>query len=267
MNEQKARRIVREREPITTKRKSVVRKVYKEYKTDLVPLTWANYPNEGVAFQLECFATLIDYPSDNPLDVYQCRQALEHLPEQVEALNREKKAALLAILGEQIQQNKIVNDEVEDGELEGSTTLHLDLATSLFSCCALRQTSMFSWQDAVYHSCTPKYHWDLNFKPAMIPQYHFATKAFKVVQKLAALLLLEPGSATPSDFDKIDARFTCKTCPTSKWLGYSGRSAMSWLDCVSTLCTSDYGALLMLDYGVGKARGDAKSRCLRASTI
>lgn len=253
VNEHKSLRIIMEREPITRERKSVVRKVYKEHKTTLVPLTWASYPDEEVAYQLECFATLIDDPSDNPLDIHQCRKALEHLPEQVEALNGEKKAALLALLGGQIQQKKVINDEVEDGQLEESTTSHLDLASSLFSCCPLaiyRQTyPIFSWQDAVYHSCPAKNNWGYrDFKPVMIPQYQFATKASKVVQKLAVLLLLEPGSATPSDFDKIDARFTCKTCPESRWLGYSGRSAMSWLDCVSSMCTSGHGAVLMLDF-------------------
>lgn len=103
MNEQKASRIVRERAPIIRERKSVVRQDYKEYMSGLISLTWANYPNEEVAYWLECFASLVDDPSDNPLDIHQCRKALEHLPEQVEALNEMKKAVLLTVLGKQIQ--------------------------------------------------------------------------------------------------------------------------------------------------------------------
>lgn len=81
----------------------------------------------------------------------------------------------------------------------------------------------------------------------MVPQFQFATKASNVVRKLAVLLSLEPESATPSDFDEMDARFTCKTCPETKTLGYKGHSARSWLDCVNSLCISGHGAVLIRD--------------------
>ncbi|KAF7984914.1 hypothetical protein HWV62_10935 [Athelia sp. TMB] len=239
VNSEREIRIAKERAPITEGRKAVVRKVYKEFKATLVPISWANYPTPEVVFHLECFSSLINDPSDEPLDIEHCRRALEQLPQQVDTLNAEKTAVLLSLITKHEQE--IAMEGVEDAHLQGGFRPSLDLATSIFSChtCSLSCTPILTGPDALHHCCSIR-QYGRSAKCPRIPGYKFATDIARAIVKLASLLQLDPRSTKSTDLDQLDARFVCTACPQRRESGYEGKKAMSWRNCL-THAQSYYG--------------------------
>ncbi|KAF7984375.1 hypothetical protein HWV62_15419 [Athelia sp. TMB] len=200
VNHVRATRIQRERLPLLRSRMDVIKSVYNDYKATAVPATWSYQPADEVAQRLPCFAALIDDPSDLPLDVQRCREALKYLPSDVDALNEEKTAVLLSLL---VRSSERTAASVADDA--GSA---LDLATTIFICqgryCGGGSEPFIGWQHAICHRCQIG-----PFQSAeevRIPEFRFALQASKAVCSLASLLGLDAGVVTPQDLDRADGR-------------------------------------------------------------
>ncbi|KAF7984915.1 hypothetical protein HWV62_10937 [Athelia sp. TMB] len=229
VNHVRATRIQRERLPLLRSRMDVIKSVYNDYKATAVPATWSYQPADEVAQRLPCFAALIDDPSDLPLDVQRCREALKYLPSDVDALNEEKTAVLLSLL---VRSSERTAASVADDA--GSA---LDLATTIFICqgryCGGGSEPFIGWQHAICHRCQIG-----PFQSAeevRIPEFRFALQASKAVCSLASLLGLDAGVVTPQDLDRADGRFVCLTCPLATYHNPFARRALSWGHCASLL--------------------------------
>lgn len=192
----------------------------------LPPKQWAYQPDVLQVFEVDCVAALLDDPSDLPLNLGTCREAMKQLPVDVAAWHETKKCALLDLLQHS-------NHPVSKANISRNTWL--DLAALVFECTSTRcmklgaKRPLIGWQRAICHSCIsggPVYGNDT------VPMLQPNKDGAEVAMLLAPLLGLDPLTATVSEFDQKAARFICTECKIKTKGNMRGRPALTWRDCV-----------------------------------
>ncbi|KAL0950793.1 hypothetical protein HGRIS_007558 [Hohenbuehelia grisea] len=149
----------------------------------------------------------------------------------------------------------------------------LALATSVFTCraCVSDKDSepsphnyagpLISWEAIRQHRCKALDSWnapdfwkqlgyqivcqpllDIWGGPSVSTSLNYNPRGAAAVKSLAELVRLDPASAVPRDFDRIDARFVCAHCPmVSVSSRPKGKAAMSWRKCVLHWVQVDHG--------------------------
>jgi hypothetical protein len=238
VNERKAKRVAREREPLVESRKIVVKQVYTDYKKTLVPTQWAYHPGDNQVYKFKDFAALINNPSNAILGPQHCHSALQKLPSLVNAFNEEKKSVLLSLLNNREGTSSGSNS---DNAVDPGRSC-LDVATSIFQCttpgCQSRQKPLIAWQRAICHTCDGHrgYAYGYSSRGTSGPEFKFSERGSKAVESLAMLLELNVLTAVPADYDRKAARFVCSHCNTHTRSGIHGHETMTWRDCVRVLC-------------------------------
>lgn len=231
VNKWKGERIARERKPLIESRKTVIKQVYSEYRKALVPTQWAYHPDISQVYTFEDFAALINDPSDSTLTRQHCHEALQSLPSYVKTFNEKKMATLLSLV---CQKDDSSSGNNGDDILNLGRT-RLDLATSVFQCSSYacnNQGPLIAWQSPIYHTCAGYFHGYSRCEDLM-PVFKFNDRGSKAVEALAVLLGLDAHTATPTDYDRIDARFVCLNCKVLTRSGIHGRETFAWRDCVA----------------------------------
>jgi hypothetical protein len=247
VNRRKMQRLARERKLLVDSRQQVARQMYSDYKRTVVPMEWAYHPHDSHVIKFTSFAALIDNPSYSHIEPRDCHAALQKLPDDINAFNEKKRRLLADLLLAPIPPSETMpwwaGSLTAKDNITAPTALDcVNLATSVFQCSALlcesRQGPLVGGQSAICHSCPPT---NLGYECASslrhAPQestFHFSDRGSKAVQSLATLLDLDIRNATPADFDRRAARFTCLHCPILRYQGILGRAALTWRECVSS---------------------------------
>lgn len=215
-------RLEQELATVKFNRREILASRYKDFIRTLPPSQWKYLPRILEIAALEPFARHIGVGVEVEVDASTFDDSFLELPRLLADATEQRRAALSTLIGGAAK---------EDGEIGVDP---IDLATAVFRCSESHGYHypfryVFGWDEISSHHCLSetegadrisRYRSESSSRtePAA---FEYSPEIAKVVQKLAQLLGLDAATATPTDFDKKDLRFSCECC---SWITDKNRS-------------------------------------------
>lgn len=211
-------------------RRNLLNELCTNYKNTISPPLWKYIPSVMELGAKEPFKALIDAEPDVTLTIDDFIPLMSKLPEIITEIQDELKAKLIQKLA----------DVSEAGQILPSNCL--DLATSVFFCeerkACLSDGYVMGTDSIVSHNC------GVDVRPTSNSPYLNQTSdcsrsfvvhsaAIVTARALVRCAGLDPEKALASEMDHKDLRFACNLCVNRKPLGYSWRTAVSFLHFLS----------------------------------
>ena len=222
-------------------RRKILNARYLEYQRSLSPSQWKYLPTTLEIGHYEAFAHFIEADADVKVTASMFNDAFERFSEYHAAAMEKRRAALRPLLPNCV-------DEKEEGEVDQTVSDPLELATAVFRCQTTNaphhSSFVFGWDDIVSHHCLIERGWSpylttfTQIDGPNAPQLEYGAHAAKIVEKLIELSGLDPMSATATDLDQKNLRFSCAFCGPLKTgvdMKYIWRLGYTWRAMVSSL--------------------------------
>lgn len=219
---QAKKRKAADRKIVVDGRQAVIDRAYREYQKTVSPELWRYLPSFYNLLKYGLISALVNDPSDFPLGISACADAIAKLPEYVADWQVQQRRQILLLVLPRSDPN------FDDPELSNAK---LELATSVFACsrCDHRnadRTHLFGGDAVLAHVRCGGF-----AVPA--PFFFFDDISSRAAAELVQLLGLDPSTASIHDMDRLNARFLCTNCPIHLYRGAQGHKVFTWRECVS----------------------------------
>jgi len=211
--ERKADRLQKEASKIRGIRRQIIHSRYKEYQRTLHPSRWKYIPQTLEIIGYEPFARHVNAPVEAEVTAATFDDAFAHFPQLMIAAMEERKTSL--------------RDLLPRDENSGANHDPMDLATAAFRCEEEDSVFLFGWDEIASHHCREQdgvlnYNADLQPKTTT-PSVGYSPLAANVIKKVIDVVGWDCATATPSELDNRDLRFSCDSCGSHTeggWIHY-----------------------------------------------
>ncbi|KDR76602.1 hypothetical protein GALMADRAFT_247009 [Galerina marginata CBS 339.88] len=230
-------RLAAERATLMDSRRNIMHDLYQTYQRSLVPSQWKYLPRTLDICELEPFAQLIEAPTDVVVTAEDFGNGMKMLLALLSSLSERKLEEFRDVL--RVEKTDL-SDNAHQPDAVASSPHNpvdpLELATSVFQCegqCIRyhERCSVIGVEELMTHHCDADYTLFFN-RSAM--SWNFSLRGAQTASSLVQLAGLDPKTASVSDMDQKDLRFTCRLCKpvqvsANLWManGYSWRRAVS----------------------------------------
>ncbi|KIJ61012.1 hypothetical protein HYDPIDRAFT_31712 [Hydnomerulius pinastri MD-312] len=241
--ETKAKRLVEQRKAIIAARKAKFIALYEAYVKQMEPTQWAYMPWAVEALQFGEIQALVDDPSLSPISDALWEEAINAMPELVEAWTLQKRKSLMFHLTQSADapSSSSVSAASTQQPSQPLPESQLDSPASVFFCDNLQCSNatdsvrppLCGWEEIKSHKCFQSYGLHYPINKVKCGTFKFSKRGREAVEAIMTTLKVGPHTTTSRTLDRDQSRFICMHCSPITDGGEILREALSWRQCIA----------------------------------